>query len=87
MAGKKLPIQRSHERTFTGCLTCRSRRVKCDEQRPSCGVCKQQRLKCEGYDAKISWMPVAGIGGGRKRMGSPESSPGKGCRRVLYSGA
>ncbi|KAF7627730.1 hypothetical protein COH20_008886 [Aspergillus flavus] len=33
-------------RTRTGCLECRSRRKKCDENRPQCGGCARKGLKC-----------------------------------------
>ncbi|KAF2484765.1 hypothetical protein BDY17DRAFT_135153 [Neohortaea acidophila] len=34
-----------------GCITCRSRRVKCDETRPFCRRCVQARRTCKGYAA------------------------------------
>jgi hypothetical protein len=36
-------------RTFSGCLTCRRRKVKCDSQlsRSSCGNCKRMKLACQ----------------------------------------
>lgn len=34
-------------RTKTGCLTCRSRRKKCDEQRPVCVSCIKSQRICE----------------------------------------
>ncbi|KAG5978987.1 hypothetical protein E4U55_005686 [Claviceps digitariae] len=33
----------------TGCLTCRSRRVKCDENKPTCFRCLKGGLHCQGY--------------------------------------
>jgi hypothetical protein len=33
-------------RTKTGCLTCRDRKKKCDEQRPSCGDCSKFARAC-----------------------------------------
>ena len=33
----------------TGCLTCKSRRVKCDEKRPTCSQCQRRKIRCEGY--------------------------------------
>ncbi|EEA20979.1 hypothetical protein EYB25_008455 [Talaromyces marneffei] len=39
--------QRKHKRTRSGCLTCRSRRVKCDEGRPVCDRCKKGNRSCE----------------------------------------
>lgn len=37
-------------RTKTGCLTCRKRRIKCDEQHPVCKNCQKSRRECMGYD-------------------------------------
>ncbi|WYZ39942.1 hypothetical protein EsH8_IV_000283 [Colletotrichum jinshuiense] len=33
----------------TGCLTCKSRKVKCDEAKPACVRCTSTGRKCEGY--------------------------------------
>ncbi|KAL5360052.1 hypothetical protein BJX96DRAFT_67444 [Aspergillus floccosus] len=32
------------------CITCKRRKVKCDERRPGCTRCKDLRIPCEGYD-------------------------------------
>ncbi|KAH8655412.1 fungal-specific transcription factor domain-containing protein [Xylariales sp. PMI_506] len=45
-----------HAKTFTGCWTCRARKVKCDEARPICSQCTAKRLKCEGYQVRLRWM-------------------------------
>ncbi|TVY44463.1 Arginine metabolism regulation protein II [Lachnellula occidentalis] len=47
------PIKRS--KTYTGCWTCRSRGIKCDERRPSCGQCLKANRCCEGYHVKLVW--------------------------------
>ncbi|KAJ2988737.1 hypothetical protein NUW58_g3825 [Xylaria curta] len=50
-------------KTFTGCWTCRSRKVKCDEGRPRCRVCLSRDLACEGYGARLQWLaPDTGDG-------------------------
>ncbi|EXJ80973.1 hypothetical protein A1O3_07261 [Capronia epimyces CBS 606.96] len=36
-----------HRRTRSGCFTCRTRRVKCDETRPVCDRCKKGSRECE----------------------------------------
>ncbi|KAL5046498.1 hypothetical protein BDW71DRAFT_64066 [Aspergillus fruticulosus] len=36
-------------RTRSGCRTCKIRRVKCDEQRPSCRRCLDTGRACDGY--------------------------------------
>ncbi|KAJ6259044.1 hypothetical protein Dda_5940 [Drechslerella dactyloides] len=37
-------------RTKTGCLTCRKRRIKCDEAHPTCKNCAKSKRECLGYD-------------------------------------
>ncbi|KAK6459128.1 sterol uptake control protein 2 [Scheffersomyces xylosifermentans] len=37
-----------HQKSRNGCSTCKKRRVKCDETRPSCNKCKHMNLMC-GY--------------------------------------
>ncbi|OAA73155.1 Zn(2)-C6 fungal-type DNA-binding domain protein [Cordyceps fumosorosea ARSEF 2679] len=55
-------------RTRTGCLTCRVRRIKCDEARPACQRCIRAWRPCGGYhlppplttaDAQLQPAPVA----------------------------
>ncbi|KAL4918597.1 hypothetical protein BDW62DRAFT_63762 [Aspergillus aurantiobrunneus] len=36
-------------RPSTGCQTCRSRRIKCDETRPHCSACVRSGRECPGY--------------------------------------
>ncbi|KAB8257920.1 hypothetical protein BDV32DRAFT_140042 [Aspergillus pseudonomiae] len=37
---------RSGPRRRTGCLTCRARKVRCDEVKPTCANCTRLRLQC-----------------------------------------
>ncbi|KAK3395296.1 hypothetical protein B0H63DRAFT_66588 [Podospora didyma] len=37
------------KRTKSGCITCRIRRVKCDETKPDCKRCIEGKRKCDGY--------------------------------------
>lgn len=37
-------------RRKTGCLTCRQRRVKCDERKPTCERCEASNIHCAGYE-------------------------------------
>ncbi|EXJ81981.1 hypothetical protein A1O1_08048 [Capronia coronata CBS 617.96] len=46
-------------RSGTGCFTCKIRRVKCDESRPSCNRCSSTGRKCDGYPAPKQPAPVA----------------------------
>lgn len=46
-------------RTKTGCFTCRRRRKKCDERKPTCRNCERNRLECEGYQTPRRWQTNA----------------------------
>ncbi|OAA42551.1 Fungal Zn binuclear cluster domain containing protein [Cordyceps fumosorosea ARSEF 2679] len=48
-------------KTFTGCWTCRSRHVKCDENKPSCHRCRTAGITCEGYSHRFIWIAENGI--------------------------
>ncbi|KAL4894394.1 hypothetical protein BDV59DRAFT_200744 [Aspergillus ambiguus] len=39
----------SSSRVRTGCLTCKARRVKCDETKPVCKKCQSAKRECAGY--------------------------------------
>ncbi|CZR63158.1 uncharacterized protein PAC_13055 [Phialocephala subalpina] len=43
--GKRIP----HPKVRSGCLTCKKRRVKCDERRPYCIRCEKFGVTCDGY--------------------------------------
>ncbi|TPX11721.1 uncharacterized protein E0L32_007458 [Thyridium curvatum] len=55
---------RRKTKTFTGCWTCRARRVKCDEAHPFCNRCTHSRLACEGYGVRLAWKEGHGKGSG-----------------------
>ncbi|KAL3470001.1 hypothetical protein BJX99DRAFT_59396 [Aspergillus californicus] len=42
-------------RTKTGCMTCRRRKKKCDEQHPACNNCMRGGFVCEGYASRSTW--------------------------------
>ncbi|KAI9775302.1 MAG: hypothetical protein M1839_001286 [Geoglossum umbratile] len=43
-----------HRRSRSGCFTCRLRRKKCDEGKPTCKACKHLGLGCE-YKRPVWW--------------------------------
>ncbi|KAF9875313.1 C6 zinc finger domain protein [Colletotrichum karsti] len=47
------------QKVKTGCITCKVRRIKCDERRPACARCVTTGRKCDGYaapaKASYSW--------------------------------
>lgn len=42
-------------RSRSGCLNCKRRKRKCDEQRPSCQACVRRGIQCEGYATPLRW--------------------------------
>ncbi|KAJ5273542.1 hypothetical protein N7478_008667 [Penicillium angulare] len=42
-----MPPRRSHQKSHTGCLTCKRRHVKCDETGPPCKRCETRSTICE----------------------------------------
>ncbi|RVD83369.1 uncharacterized protein DFL_007758 [Arthrobotrys flagrans] len=51
------PTRVSKKRTKTGCLTCRKRRIKCGEERPTCNNCVKSKRVCEGYSQRVVFKP------------------------------
>lgn len=43
------PRRKARPRATTACSTCRSRRTRCDNRKPSCGFCRNHGLSCH-YD-------------------------------------
>lgn len=46
MTGQK-ENEKKRRRVTTGCLACRKRKIKCDEQKPTCGCCTRGSYICE----------------------------------------
>ncbi|OTA97721.1 hypothetical protein M434DRAFT_18893 [Hypoxylon sp. CO27-5] len=44
------------DESFNGCWTCRLRRKKCDENRPTCGACSALHITCHFGQNKPEWM-------------------------------
>ncbi|KAI6350877.1 hypothetical protein MCOR25_010313 [Pyricularia grisea] len=58
---QKAPVKK---RTKTGCLTCRKRRIKCDEQKPTCNNCIKSKRQCiYGSQRVIFKEPISAYGG------------------------
>ncbi|KFZ24120.1 hypothetical protein V502_01399 [Pseudogymnoascus sp. VKM F-4520 (FW-2644)] len=55
MPGAKSVVRKRQawgQRSRNGCGTCRSRRIKCDEQQPACLRCHSTGRVCDGYRAE-----------------------------------
>lgn len=46
--------RRSSTKSRNGCVSCKTRRKKCDEKKPRCGGCSRLNLECK-YIKKIHW--------------------------------
>lgn len=52
LVARRAGYDRPHRRrSRNGCLTCKRRKVRCNEQRPHCFHCQRLRLECEWKDA------------------------------------
>ncbi|EED15354.1 C6 finger domain protein, putative [Talaromyces stipitatus ATCC 10500] len=40
-----------------GCITCKAKRLKCDETKPSCQQCHKRNVTCGGYKKDFKWRP------------------------------
>ncbi|KAI1073064.1 hypothetical protein LB507_008983 [Fusarium sp. FIESC RH6] len=47
--GATRPKRKYHTKAKTGCQTCRTRKVRCDEAKPACTRCTSTGRKCDGY--------------------------------------
>ncbi|KAE8162626.1 hypothetical protein BDV40DRAFT_264752, partial [Aspergillus tamarii] len=70
MSGRNAP------RSRTGCATCRTRKIKCDEMHPSCVRCVNAQMQCE-------WTHKAPRKASRSKLPSTASS-GSGLQRTYY---
>ncbi|KAF5004121.1 hypothetical protein FDECE_9335 [Fusarium decemcellulare] len=72
-AERSAPVQR---RTRSGCQTCRSRKIKCDEAKPRCRNCVSRGLACNRV-LQLKWEPeftARGLSFGREGVWSKEST-------------
>ncbi|KGO66629.1 hypothetical protein PEX1_064660 [Penicillium expansum] len=49
------PTPAAKQRVRTGCLTCRKRRRKCDEQKPTCANCEAKGFACK-YSSDLAFV-------------------------------
>ncbi|KAK4691768.1 maltose O-acetyltransferase, partial [Lecanoromycetidae sp. Uapishka_2] len=69
-------------RTKTGCMTCRRRKKKCDEQHPECNNCLRGGFVCEGYTMRNTWQKPANAKQpiplqSKNGYGPPQGTPGR----------
>ncbi|KPM43904.1 hypothetical protein AK830_g2586 [Neonectria ditissima] len=47
LVDKPYYTKRPHKKSRAGCLSCKKRKVKCDEARPTCRSCSLRKTRCE----------------------------------------
>ncbi|CRK13347.1 hypothetical protein BN1723_009989 [Verticillium longisporum] len=55
MATDDAPSRSRHKRTRTGCMKCRTRRRKCDEEKPKCRRCIEGGFDCQ-YGPRLTFL-------------------------------
>ncbi|KAJ6113998.1 hypothetical protein N7523_007315 [Penicillium sp. IBT 18751x] len=75
---RKLKVPKLRTKTFTGCWTCRTRRVKCDDERPHCHRCQRSGWQCQGYGLRLGWSQTPGSRSQRRQIlsSTPQSPNG-----------
>ncbi|KAJ5613337.1 hypothetical protein N7510_006531 [Penicillium lagena] len=71
---KNAKTRKARSKTFTGCWTCRARRVKCDDVHPHCLRCLRSGWQCQGYGLRLGWSPAPGSRSHRRQL-SPDPPP------------
>ncbi|CZR44916.1 uncharacterized protein FPRO_14668 [Fusarium proliferatum ET1] len=59
----------------TGCVTCKARRRKCDEKKPSCSQCLRRKTACGGYQAEFRWREFEKPGANSISSGNNSKQP------------
>uniref|UniRef100_A0A8H7K7E9 Zn(2)-C6 fungal-type domain-containing protein n=1 Tax=Bionectria ochroleuca TaxID=29856 RepID=A0A8H7K7E9_BIOOC len=68
-------------RSRNGCFTCKQRKVKCDELRPTCSHCERLNIECKWYGARRSSIGASDEGNATR---TPESSLSAGLDKASY---
>lgn len=70
-------------RCLTGCGTCRSRHLKCDETRPGCQMCLTLGVPCPGYRGQLKWTQYTHLQSESQQKEEPQERV---FRRPLFAG-
>jgi hypothetical protein len=74
---RKPTPRKGHTKSRLGCSSCKRRKIKCQETKPSCGHCVKGGIKCEyptlSYESSISRVPLTVIA--TSPIMQPQSTP------------
>ncbi|KAK6461071.1 fungal-specific transcription factor domain-containing protein [Scheffersomyces coipomensis] len=48
-------VKQKITKSRNGCLTCKKKRLKCDETKPACLNCQKKNIECGGYATNFKW--------------------------------
>ncbi|KAJ5179315.1 hypothetical protein N7492_002525 [Penicillium capsulatum] len=54
---KQIATKPKQTKSRNGCITCKAKRLKCDETKPSCDQCQRRKVNCGGYKKDFKWRP------------------------------
>lgn len=57
-----------------GCITCKQKRLKCDELKPACMNCLKKNIECGGYSTRFKWIEPTSS---KKATATPTSINGR----------
>ncbi|PQE30854.1 c6 finger domain-containing protein [Rutstroemia sp. NJR-2017a WRK4] len=60
-----------------GCITCKAKRLKCDESKPSCQQCYKRSVTCGGYKKDFKWRPFEEATFSNKVAPAPSTKRGR----------
>ncbi|KAI9786328.1 MAG: hypothetical protein M1816_008070 [Peltula sp. TS41687] len=52
---KPKPEKLKQSKSRNGCVTCKGKRLKCDETKPTCQQCHKRGVECGGYKKDFKW--------------------------------
>ncbi|KAF2499298.1 hypothetical protein BU16DRAFT_570425 [Lophium mytilinum] len=55
IAGASPITKRKQSKSRNGCSTCKAKRLKCDETKPTCQQCARRGVPCGGYKKDFKW--------------------------------
>lgn len=83
MPRKRDPTKQVSRRSHHGCQRCRSQKIRCDENRPTCGYCESRGYSDCTFSLRLKWeTDYVGRAFGRTRVWSKTSGGNKASRRA-----
>lgn len=62
---------------LTGCITCKAKRLKCDETKPTCQQCHKRGVECGGFKKDYKWRPFEEMSFTNKPAAPPRTKRGE----------